>query len=233
MDVILAQEARQFPWERILTVLIVWVVVIVFALMRGGHGAASIIGIASCSTVYWILLVLAFILALIVTVVVGLKLRNARVEKEAIGYVFHQGDVHWTFGNTMLHPAMCFLAGIAAGLLGIGGGLVLGPLFLEMGMLPEVSSATSSFMVLFTASTTSLQFLILGQLQLDYAGWLLPSCFIGALLGVLLVKRLIKRCVRRCRAASQGGRGVSVCVCVCVCVCACLCVCCSSNTACM
>lgn len=36
-------------------------------------------------------------------------------------------------------------------LLGIGGGMITGPLLLEMGVLSQVTAATSSFMVLFTS----------------------------------------------------------------------------------
>jgi len=48
-----------------------------------------------------------------------------------------------------------------AGLLGIGGGLILGPLLLQLNIHPMVSTATSNFLVLFTASSTSIQFIIL------------------------------------------------------------------------
>ena len=62
-------------------------------------------------------------------------------------------------------------AGVLAGLLGIGGGLVKGPLLLELGMRPQAAAATSGFMVLFTASSTTLQFLLAGALRADVA-WL-------------------------------------------------------------
>mmetsp|Transcript_11577 Transcript_11577/g.21219 ORF Transcript_11577/g.21219 Transcript_11577/m.21219 type:complete len:88 (-) Transcript_11577:213-476(-) len=66
-------------------------------------------------------------------------------------------------------------AGVSAGLLGIGGGMVQSPLMLEMGMLPEVQRATSATMILFTASSAALQFLAAGafpgSLQYDYAIW--------------------------------------------------------------
>jgi uncharacterized membrane protein YfcA len=40
-----------------------------------------------------------------------------------------------------------FGAGTAAGVLGIGSGMVNGPVLLEMGLLPEVATATSAFMI--------------------------------------------------------------------------------------
>ena len=36
------------------------------------------------------------------------------------------------------------IAGILAGLLGVGGGMILGPIFNELEFLPQVSSATST-----------------------------------------------------------------------------------------
>jgi len=51
-----------------------------------------------------------------------------------------------------------------AGLLGIGGGTILGPLLLEIGLHPVVSTATSNFLVLFTSSSTSIQFILLVNL---------------------------------------------------------------------
>ena len=59
-------------------------------------------------------------------------------------------------------------AGVLAGLLGIGGGLVKGPLPLELGMRPQAAAATSGFMVLFTASSTTLQFLLAGALRAEH-----------------------------------------------------------------
>ena len=37
-----------------------------------------------------------------------------------------------------------------SGMLGIGGGMVLGPLFLQLELHPQVTTATTGFMLLFT-----------------------------------------------------------------------------------
>ncbi|KAF9625039.1 hypothetical protein IFM89_017187 [Coptis chinensis] len=44
------------------------------------------------------------------------------------------------------------LAGVVCGLLGLGGGFILGPLFLELGIPPQVSSATTTFAMTFSSS---------------------------------------------------------------------------------
>lgn len=56
------------------------------------------------------------------------------------------------------------LAGIVASALGIGGGLIKTPLMLSMGIPPYVTRAASSTMIVFTAFTSMLQYLVMGQI---------------------------------------------------------------------
>src|SRR3989338_3775831 len=98
-------------------------------------------------------------------------LRYLHHKKVECGYEFLEGDIKWTTKYVTLVPLIFFTAGLVAGLLGIGGGLVVGPLLLEMGVNPLVSVATSSFTVLFTGSSTAIQFLIMGTVSWDYFIW--------------------------------------------------------------
>lgn len=47
------------------------------------------------------------------------------------------------------------MAGCGAGLLGIGGGMILNPIMLELGYKPEIAAVISGFTVLFTSSSTT------------------------------------------------------------------------------
>jgi hypothetical protein len=51
-----------------------------------------------------------------------------------------QGEVHWTSRNTLVFPSVCTLAGIMAGMFGLGGAVVKTPLMLELGVHPQVRS---------------------------------------------------------------------------------------------
>eukprot|EP00479_Gromia_sphaerica_P000362 TRINITY_DN10395_c0_g1_i1.p1 TRINITY_DN10395_c0_g1~~TRINITY_DN10395_c0_g1_i1.p1 ORF type:complete len:134 (-),score=12.65 TRINITY_DN10395_c0_g1_i1:26-403(-) len=86
----------------------------------------------------------------------------------------------------------CF-AGICAGCLGIGGGLVLGPLLLEIGIYPPAVSATSAFTIIFTSTSITVQFLVLQRLDLEQGLWFCIIGFIGAVLGHLWVKALLQK----------------------------------------
>mmetsp|Transcript_73045 Transcript_73045/g.225875 ORF Transcript_73045/g.225875 Transcript_73045/m.225875 type:complete len:499 (+) Transcript_73045:51-1547(+) len=57
------------------------------------------------------------------------------------------------------YQLMGVLTGGLAGLIGIGGGLVFSPFFLIMGVEPAVAVATSSTCVIFTSSSTTMQYL--------------------------------------------------------------------------
>jgi hypothetical protein len=77
----------------------------------------------------------------------------------------------WSRENVVLYPLLCTAAGFGSGCFGIGGGTITGPLMLALDMHPQVVAATASFMILFTSSLTTTQFLIVGALNLEYGAW--------------------------------------------------------------
>eukprot|EP00456_Euglypha_rotunda_P033705 TRINITY_DN26015_c0_g1_i1.p1 TRINITY_DN26015_c0_g1~~TRINITY_DN26015_c0_g1_i1.p1 ORF type:complete len:158 (-),score=16.53 TRINITY_DN26015_c0_g1_i1:11-484(-) len=99
----------------------------------------------------------------------------------------------WDERNIIKYPVLSSIAGVAAALLGVGGGMVTGPLMLELGVLPEVSRVTSAYMILFTSSCTSMQYLILGRIEADEAIWYMAWGFVGAVLGHNCVEYLLKK----------------------------------------
>ena len=54
--------------------------------------------------------------------------------------------------------------------------MIVGPLLLELGMLPQVTAATGAFMVLFSSSLAVAQFALLHMIPL-YTGELANSSF--------------------------------------------------------
>jgi uncharacterized membrane protein YfcA len=98
---------------------------------------------------------------LIVTYLCARKIRHEYEHRLSIGYPYNSSDIKWETKMFFKFPLYSFVSGLMAGLLGIGGGLILGPLLLELGLHPLVSTATSNFLVLFTSSSTSVQFILL------------------------------------------------------------------------
>mmetsp|Transcript_36994 Transcript_36994/g.95923 ORF Transcript_36994/g.95923 Transcript_36994/m.95923 type:complete len:231 (-) Transcript_36994:289-981(-) len=172
-----------------------WIVLGISAIIRGGHGG-SLFGIDPCSDNGWVFYTFAIFPVVFCTAVCmlyGRHLSRRYSLKQKIGYKFAEGDFQWTTKNTLVYPWMAMLGGIFAGLLGIGGGMVIGPVLLELGGHPQVSSAVSAFTILFTASATTLQFILLGVLEYDYAVYYAITCAIAAVVGQKAVGVVIKK----------------------------------------
>merc|ERR1712113_277017 len=93
----------------------------------------------------------------------------------------------------MGYPAVAILAGILAGLLGIGGGMVLGPLLVALGCLPQPVAATSAYVVFITATSGLCQVCIFGTLPYDYAALFATVGVISTFVGQTLVDFVVKK----------------------------------------
>jgi uncharacterized membrane protein YfcA len=111
----------------------------------------------------------------------------------SIKYPYHSTDVKWTQEILIKYPIYSFFGGIMAGLLGIGGGLIFGPLLLELGLNPIVSTATSNFLVLFTSSSTSMQFILIGAMNFNYGIFCTIFSTLGSYIGTVAIQRLVKK----------------------------------------
>merc|ERR1712187_461542 len=84
------------------------------------------------------------------------------------GHKFEASDIRWDAKSTIKYPLICTIAGVFAGLFGVGGGIVKGPLMLEMGVNPSVAAATAATMILFTTSAACVSFQVFGLLEPGY-----------------------------------------------------------------
>ncbi|CAI5725517.1 hypothetical protein KXD40_002107 [Peronospora effusa] len=189
----IAKARRTVPMTDMGVLFLTWIGLVLFSMAKGGHGTPSVIGLLCGSIGYWMLTILSFPFFMSVTIHFGKKISQFHTMLQSSDYTYAQGDMVWTKYAVIKYPALCTAAGVAAGLLGIGGGMVKGPLLIEMGLLPQVSSATSSSMILFTSSATTIQFIILGTLPVEHALWHGMVGFIAGLIGQLGMSYLIKK----------------------------------------
>lgn len=154
-------------------------------MLRGGHGTPSLIGIGACGAISWSLLGLAQLLG------VGISLGAFVYNKEIFQAEDGNDPVKKRLRRKIL--IMSYFTGIAAGALGIGGGMILGPFLLALGFDPAIATALSGFTVLFTSSSTTSQFIIAGAIHIEHASWFMLFSLIGSFIGNLLLKRLIKK----------------------------------------
>nr|GEV66538.1 sulfite exporter TauE/SafE family protein 3-like [Tanacetum cinerariifolium] len=72
-------------------------------------------------------------------------------------------------GQLVFYFVLGFSSGMVGGLLGIGGGLIMGPLFLELGIPPQVASATATFAMMFSSSMSAVEYYLLKRFPVSYA----------------------------------------------------------------
>lgn len=183
--------STRFPRTTITLIVIFWAFILLIALLKGGHHIPSVFPFVSCNnTWYWVLHLFCWAVMFAMSLMVRYKVLNGGLEGKGDAQ-WH--DILWTPKNTITLPLICLPSGICAGLLGVGGGMVVGPLLLELGARPSAVSATSTFTVLVTASSSAMQFVLLGKLPPYYAIFFALIGGAGTLAGQLAVERIIKR----------------------------------------
>jgi len=171
----------------------VWIIVLLLIFARGGKGADSVFGIAPCSGAYWGVTMSAVLGLIAFSVFTSTLLMRDTATKIETGYEFAEGDMHW-------NPVLCLklgvttiIAGVMAGLVGIGGGMVLGPVLLDTGFIPEVSSGLTATNVLLSSSTVSVLVLISGVAPMDESMFFFGCCLVGAFFGKFYLGKVIRR----------------------------------------
>lgn len=89
----------------------------------------------------------------------------------------------WPLSKILLYQTMALVTGVLAALVGIGGGLIFAPFLLVCGVEPAVAVATSATCVIFTSSSTTLQYVLIDRVHMALALWYglvnVVSSFIG------------------------------------------------------
>eukprot|EP00923_Selenidium_pygospionis_P016894 GHVN01029727.1.p1 GENE.GHVN01029727.1~~GHVN01029727.1.p1 ORF type:complete len:480 (+),score=95.73 GHVN01029727.1:46-1485(+) len=136
-----------------------------------------------------------------VSVGFGYYLKEYRRQRMLLGIheaSVEDGGLEWVDARAIyLYPFLAFLAGMAAGCLGIGGGLIKGPLLIGIGLSPLSAVTTASYMILFTASSNSLQYALLGRLELYPSIWFFAIACLGSVMGLLIISLTVKSLARQ------------------------------------
>ncbi|XP_010472595.1 PREDICTED: uncharacterized protein LOC104752213 isoform X2 [Camelina sativa] len=166
-------------WKELGLLVFVWVVFLALQISKQN--------LATCSVAYWVINLLQIPVAVGVSGYEAVALYQGRRIIASKG----QGDSNFTVGQLVLYCTFGILAGIVGGLLGLGGGFIMGPLFLELGVPPQVSSATATFAMTFSSSMSVVEYYLLKRFPVPYALYLVGVATIAAIVGQHVVRRLI------------------------------------------
>lgn len=188
---ILAAENRVRVW--ILWIVLVWAIVLVLSLLRAGAKVSSVLGFDICSPPYWIFTALNIPVLCGITFFIARQTLQRTNRKMDLGYQFERGEIIWNKRSLSLYPLFSGLSGVIGGLLGVGGGMIIGPLLLEIGMHSKPAAASSAFTVFLTSSSAALQFILLRLFYYDYACLFCAIGVVGTILGQFGVGKLVQK----------------------------------------
>ncbi|KAJ7944299.1 Sulfite exporter TauE/SafE family protein [Quillaja saponaria] len=166
-------------WKELLLLMYVWVAFLAVQIVKTYA--------ETCSIEYWILNSLQVPIAVSVTLFEAICLyRGTRI-------IASKGKeiTYWKCHHLFLYCCCGIIAGMVGGLLGLGGGFILGPLFLELGIPPQVASATSTFAMVFSSSMSVVQYYLLKRFPVPYAAYFVLVATIAAFAGQHVVRKTI------------------------------------------
>eukprot|EP00658_Telonema_sp_P-2_P020836 TRINITY_DN18259_c0_g1_i1.p1 TRINITY_DN18259_c0_g1~~TRINITY_DN18259_c0_g1_i1.p1 ORF type:complete len:465 (+),score=119.23 TRINITY_DN18259_c0_g1_i1:176-1570(+) len=191
LQAILDEDAH-LPMAKIFVIALVFAGVLAINVSKGSPGKFNPFNIECGSFEFWVLS-----LAVVPWCLTGFSItrymlvaqHNAKLEA---GFEFLEGDIEWDEDRTAKLPMVCLGAGVMAGMFGIGGGLINGPLMVELGVLPDVASATSATMILFTSATATVCYILFDILNFEYAQVLFPLGFCATFIGQILFNKIME-----------------------------------------
>ena len=199
-------EESQVPVGNVMVLVTLFIVVLGINLLKGGGAFKSPFGIECGSRGFWVANFIMLGWIVVVSLLVRAYLVRRWEQKQRCGYQYCEGDLQWDGRATIVYPFICCFAGFFAGMFGVGGGIVKGPLMLAMNVHPAVSSASSACMILFTSFTATTSFIVFGLLVQDYAAVCLVIGFVATIAGQLGLAYLAKKAQRNSYIAfSIGG----------------------------
>lgn len=106
--------------------------------------------------------------------------------------------IHYYVDHTPVVFGISYIAGIASGLFGVGGGFIKVPAMSGIGKIPiKAASATSNFMIGVTAATTALVYFNSNSIDPLLAAPIALGTLFGALIGVRLIKHVPSQTLRK------------------------------------
>ncbi|RZC93451.1 hypothetical protein C5167_007264 [Papaver somniferum] len=166
-------------WKELGLLVFVWVAFLIVQILKNKT--------TTCSTSYWILSALQIPVSVLVTIYEAVGLYKGEKVIASLG----EKGANWSVHKLVFFALVGVFAGMVGGLLGMGGGFIMGPLFLQLGIPPQVSTATATFAMTFSSSMSVVEYYLLKRFPVPYALYFLGVATLAALVGQHVVKKII------------------------------------------
>jgi uncharacterized membrane protein YfcA len=190
---IVDSERRIAPPLIVTLLFFIYTFMVISSLIRGGRRIESIVGLKFCEGSYWIATYTFMGISIFISILIILYLKWRTRQKINVGYNFDDYDLIWNYTPSLICFGSALVAGMTAGFFSIGGGLVMSPIMLKLGLRPQVVVSTSSVLYVLTSSLAVILHTVSGNIDLDYSLWLAVFSLIGSSIGIVGMKILVKR----------------------------------------
>ena len=174
-------------WDKLKYILVPFLIMAGLSILRESEI------VSKCSSVYWVLMFAFLIIVLFYDYYIINHIETEYSYRKIINFPYDERDIVWTKPTIIKLAFIGLLAGFIAGVIGIGGGVVLGPILLDLGIHPIVGSVTTNMLVLITSSSTTFQFILFKMLNLQYGIICIIFSSLGSYCGTYLVNTYVKK----------------------------------------
>ena len=174
-------------WDKLKYILVPFLIMAGLSILRESEI------VSKCSSVYWVLMFAFLIIVLFYDYYIINHIETEYSYRKIINFPYDERDIVWTKPTIIKLAFIGLLAGFIAGVIGIGGGVVLGPILLDLGIHPIVGSVTTNMLVLITSSSTTFQFILFKMLNLQYGIICIIFSALGSYCGIYLVNTYVKK----------------------------------------
>ena len=181
------KDNKILRWDKLQFVIIPYIVMVALSLLRESSY------VPPCSVIYWVIFTSFCLFAMLVNFITLGHIKKEYYYRMNIGFPYDGKDIIWTSGKCIQMGITGLTSGFIAGTIGIGGGVVLGPLLLGLGIYPVVSTVTTNFLVLLTSSSTSLQFILYNMMNYEYAIISIAFSVAGSYIGTKIIHYYFKQ----------------------------------------
>lgn len=186
-------EGSNFYYRKFGVIILVLVLSILVAILRPGKGFKALTGILKCSDTDWGIFSLYIILMAGLPIYSAWTVLQEQNLKKEIHWEKDKTEVHFDKKSLIAAVIFCCFVGLVSAILGIGGGILLTPLFLRYKYMPVTSSWTINFNTLLAKVAAVITNIMSGDVIYSYVLFYGGLCTASIVISENVVLEMIKK----------------------------------------